>query len=259
MTVGPPTRRVVLLGASNLTRAFATVVETAKAYWGGPLEVLAALGHGRSYGMDSAIFVRRLPGILGCGLWDALADDGRPTAAMMTDIGNDLLYEVPPLVIADWVRRCADRLVERCDSVVMTLLPLANSEEVSELRFSYLRNSAFPGSDLTLAELAGRAAELDAALRTICAERGIATVEHRRDWYGFDPIHIRMRCWASAWQEVLAPWRRGAPAPAVGRVTRRRHLRLRLLPPQQRWICGIPRHAAQPAGPFEDGSTIAVY
>lgn len=61
--------RVVALGASNLTRGFQTVVATARTAWGTDVDVLAALGHGRSYGADSAFLVRRLPGILDSGLW----------------------------------------------------------------------------------------------------------------------------------------------------------------------------------------------
>ena len=45
-----PSRRVILLGASNLTRGISTVVEIAKTKWGSPLDIMSALGHGRSYG-----------------------------------------------------------------------------------------------------------------------------------------------------------------------------------------------------------------
>ncbi len=105
-------RRVVLLGASNLTRGVSTVIETAAAYWGRPLEVFAALGHGRSYGAASSVMGRELPGIVQCGLWEDLRRQGAAaTAALITDVGNDLLYGAPPEVIADWVQQCAERLV----------------------------------------------------------------------------------------------------------------------------------------------------
>ena len=41
-------RRVVLVGASNLTKSIGTVFETAASLWRGPLEVLGAWRHGRS-------------------------------------------------------------------------------------------------------------------------------------------------------------------------------------------------------------------
>ncbi len=42
--------RVVLLGASNLTRGISTAVGTARMILGEPGEYLIAMGHGRSYG-----------------------------------------------------------------------------------------------------------------------------------------------------------------------------------------------------------------
>src|SRR5262249_46912085 len=88
----PAVRRVVLLGASNLTLGIGTVLGSAANVWGSPLEVLAALGHGRSYGRATSVMGRQLPGIRECGLWPALGVDGQlPTAALVTDIGNDVL------------------------------------------------------------------------------------------------------------------------------------------------------------------------
>src|SRR3990172_7889601 len=102
-------RRVILLGASNLTRAISTVVETAWLGIGGPLEILAALGHGRSYGMNSSVLGRVLPGIVPCGLWPALALlPQAPTFALVTDIGNDLGYGVSAGQIMHWVETCLD-------------------------------------------------------------------------------------------------------------------------------------------------------
>jgi hypothetical protein len=68
--------RVVALGASNLTRGFRAVVSTARDTWGPQVEVMAALGHGRSYGAHSRLAFRRLPGILESGLWSEL--ESRP-------------------------------------------------------------------------------------------------------------------------------------------------------------------------------------
>jgi hypothetical protein len=254
-----PPRRVVLLGASNLTRGMSTVFETAGAFCGRPLEIFAALGHGRSYGMYSSLLGRRLPGILSCGLWEGL--DARPpasTAALLTDIGNDLLYEVPPGQVAQWVRECTDRLLARSARVVMTMLPLSNSSGLSEWRFTFLRTCFFPSCQLGLEELLSRASELDELLRRLCAERGIPVIEPRREWYGLDPIHIRLRNWRIAWSEILSQWCDGPPPPVP--VPSLRHwLRLRLLPPEQRWFFGFSQRRAQPAGQLGDGSAVFLY
>src|SRR5262245_4751872 len=190
----------------------ATAIVTAGAYWGQPLEVFAALGHGRSYGSYSSVLGRCLPGILHCGLWPAMAErPPAPTAALLTDIGNDLLFEAPPGLIADWVRACLDRLQAAGARVAMTMLPLGNSTGLSEWRYTFLRNCFFAGCHLSLSELIRRAGVLHGHLRAMCAERRIAAVEQQPDWYGFDPIHIRRRHWRAAWAEIMAPWCDGAP------------------------------------------------
>ncbi len=93
--------RAVLLGASNLTRGISTVVETAQIVCQRPLEILAAAGLGRSYGIDSRVLGRTLPGIVHCGLWNTLSQKRPiPTYALITDIGNDILYSVEVSQIA---------------------------------------------------------------------------------------------------------------------------------------------------------------
>jgi hypothetical protein len=251
--------RAVLLGASNLTRGISTAIATAAAYWGQPLDVFAALGHGRSYGMHSSVLGRRLCGILDCGLWDALAKQpSAPTAALITDIGNDLLFEAPPEQIAEWVDQCLDRLQALGARTVMTMLPLANSVGISEGRYLFLRNCFYAGCHLSLNELLARARILDERLRANCTQRGVAVVEHQRNWYGFDPIHIRRRQWPAAWAEILSAWCNNGPL-EVPRPPRGRELYLRLLAPEQRWFFGIERRKQQPAGRLPGGSTVAIY
>src|SRR5262245_404522 len=96
--------RIVALGASNLTRGFHTIVATARSMTGPDTEVVAALGHGRSYGMASRLLVRTLPGILQSGLWHQLEVlPAAPTRALVTDVGNDVLYGMSADRIVTWV------------------------------------------------------------------------------------------------------------------------------------------------------------
>src|SRR5690606_32522891 len=64
--------RLIALGASNLTRCLPMLLRVAAANAQGPVEVFAALGMGRSYGMRSRLLWRELPGLQDCGLWSAL-------------------------------------------------------------------------------------------------------------------------------------------------------------------------------------------
>jgi hypothetical protein len=47
-----------------------------------------------------------------------------PTAALITDIGNDLFYEASVERIAEWIEQCLSRLAPLCERIVVTQLPL---------------------------------------------------------------------------------------------------------------------------------------
>ena len=147
----PLARRVVLLGASNLVRNIATVVQTACAAWGGPANVLMAAGHGRSYGRASCVFGRTLPGIVECELWQTLArQPAVPTAALVTDVGNDILYGAEESTIALWVEFCLIQLRLAGARIVMTELPLDNLRNLQAWRFRLFRTVLFPQSRFDL-------------------------------------------------------------------------------------------------------------
>ncbi len=253
-----PARRVVLLGASNLTRGISTVVETSAQHWGRPLDVLAALGHGRSYGMDSSVLGRTLPGILQCGLWRVLHE--RPaaeTAALVTDVGNDLFYGAAVEQIAGWVEQCLDRLA-RCEArTIVTRLPICNLPRVRRWQYAIVRSLLFPSCRLSMPELSERALALDERICRIARERNCALLEPRSEWYGFDPIHIKLRHWPNAWRELLAPW--SDVEPRAARASLARWLSLRRCAPELHVRFGVAQRRAQPSGRFVDGTLLSFF
>jgi len=143
-----PVLRAVFLGASNLKRGLPALYGAFRRAAPGPVEVLAACGHGRSYVGWSRIGwgVRALPGIApgdapgspdgaGCGLWRALERLGPlPTVALLTDVGNDLLYGPPVDAILAGVALCIDRLQELGAAVVCTPLRVPTESLVALAR-----------------------------------------------------------------------------------------------------------------------------
>lgn len=253
-------QRVVILGASNVSRGIGTLVGLARAAHPGPLELLVAAGHGRSYGAWSSVLGRSLPGIRECGLWQELA--ARPAGALralVTDIGNDLLYEQPPEWVAEWVKCCLSRLMEQGAEIVLTELPLANLARLSPARFRFFRALFVPRCRLDQVELTRRAIELNERLLRLAAALGIRVITPRVDWYGIDPIHIRYGRRRRAWREVLATW---ASGPSIG-IKRRAALRdavlLRTRAPAERRWGRLEQRRAQPVWRWSDGSTIGFY
>lgn len=257
---GLPARRVVLLGASNLARGIATVVDACHRQWGRPLDCLAALGHGRSYGTRSTVLGRTLPSIQNSRLWSALDErPAAPTAALVTDIGNDLMYEAPVDKIVEWVTACLDQLARHEARIVMTRLPVANIDQVPEWKFRFLRRLMFPLGRLPYATIAARAHELDQRLSELAARRGIAQIEQNTAWYGWDPIHFRYSAWPEVWHRILSGWNETECEEAAGNPPVSRLLYLRSRTPDQRWLFGIEQRGPQPCARLSEGTTLSYY
>lgn len=257
LTPGVDRPRVILLGASNLTRAISTIVETTHRFCGAPLDIYAALGHGRSYGMKTNVLGRSLPGIRQCGLWDSVAEaSSAPCKALVTDIGNDLLYGADPEQITDWIDECLAGLAQQGAEIVLTQLPLQNLRGLSAMRYVILRTALFPLCRHDLATMTRRAQQLDKHTQQLAKKYRAHLVEPRAEWYGIDPIHIKIRHWSSAWQSILAPWNTAArsPSPAVGSLRRWFYLRTRT--PLHRSIFGWSQQHEQPCGTLPNGSVI---
>jgi hypothetical protein len=254
-----PPRRLVLLGASNVTRSISVALASAQQRAGSPLEILAAFGHGRSYGKRMRLLLRELPGIRECALWDELSRrPPLPTAAILTDIGNDLLYDVSPEQIAEWVGDCVERLQRAGARVTLTPLPLCSADRLSPRAYLIARSLLFPFCRIDFATIMQRAHDLDAHIRALARKYDVALVEHRREWYGFDPIHIRRPYWREAWHELFQHWGGDAPTREVS-SSLRRWLYLQTRSEERRWWLGREVRTPQPHGRFEDGTTLALY
>jgi hypothetical protein len=196
---------------------------------------------------------RSLPGIIGSRFWDAWtpSNNTTPPRALLTDIGNDILYGHDAAQILEWVETCVDRLKGLDAEIVMTRLPLASLEKLSRLRFTLARKILFPGCSLALADVRRHADELDAGVIALAAKHSIPLAEPEGRWYGIDPIHIRSRWMESAWQKILRGWFPDTSPPAFRRVGLSRALQAWRWWPAERGRCGRVTETAQPV--FQQG------
>jgi hypothetical protein len=270
----PPRPRAVLLGASNLIHGLPSALAAARrALGGGPIEALAATGHGRSYGAWSRAGLRGLPGILDCGLWPALEREtgGGRTLALLTDVGNDIGYGRAPETVAAWVEECAGRLAAAGARTVVTRLPLATLRRLPAWRFRVVATLLFPGRRLEFGEILRRAEALDRRLVELADRDGLRLAALDAAWYrAYDGIHLRFRwlaaAWAAAFGEAGEDGEPGEPSePASEAPARSATLapgdRLRVLRamPARFTLAGVPFGRAQPATRLSDGSTLSLF
>jgi hypothetical protein len=258
-----PSNRLVLLGASNLTKSIALILHTARATLGmgatESLDVRLAYGHGRSYGINSSILGRTLPGIATCGLWDDLdAASDAPTWALLTDFGNDVMYGVEPETIIDWAESCVVRLHARNATVALTALPLERVRSLRRWEFRVMRRLLFPANRATFEHTMERVERLDALLVDLASRSEITLVRPRRDWYGLDPIHIRHLHRRAAWREIIGAWRPDA-SPPLTRGSLRHTMAIRTTTPQRWWFRGRERGRPQPSRTLSNKTSVAMY
>jgi hypothetical protein len=217
----------------------------------GPLEVLVAAGHGRSYGRWSRVFVRGLPAIRDCGLWAALGRREAPTHALVSDIGNDIAYGATPADLAGWVEACLGRVAGDGARPIVTLLPAASLARLARWQYHAFKTVLFPGRRLPFRLFHARLAEANARLTELAARHGAVVVTPPAEWYGADAIHLAARRRAAAWRTILASW---GPGPDFAAL-----LGCRGLAPAWRTICGVSLRRAQPTSVLPDGTQISLY
>jgi hypothetical protein len=250
---------VVILGASNVARSLPVVVATAQNVLGNRLDILAAIGHGRGYGVTSYVLGRTLPPILECGLWSALQQRASGARfALLTDVGNDLMYGVTPERIAAWVEECVRRLRSDECQLVMTELPLASVLAIGRRRFEFFKKILFARSQITYAQALDFSRDLNQRLLELAQRYAARVVCPSQDWYGWDPIHIRRRRAPSAWRSIMtarAVDSRLANAAASWRL----RWALSFLRPEERTLFGLRQQRAQPAARLSDGTWISLF
>ena len=239
-------RGVVVLGASNVSRGLARLAATVRSRAGTPLELFVAAGHGRGYAVSSRVGLRRLPSILGSGLWRALDREGiAKPYALLTDVGNELLYGLGITAVARGVREAAARLADRGATLAVTGLPLASIERVGRVRYRLLRTLYVPGCLLSLTEIHDASRWLDDELRVIAADTGATFLEQPADWYGLDAIHVKRSRLDDLWASVGDAWKL-PPAGGRARASLTDWATLGSRAAEVRSLARIPRLTRQP-------------
>ncbi len=201
--------RAVILGASNLSLGYPIVCRHLVESSDKPLEIFSACGHGRSYGKWSQFLYRGIPGIIQCELWNQLKieqDKKRASSirALLTDVGNDLVYGKSVSQILEWLRICLDQLQEHEADIIVTELPVEPLMKLSRFRYELTRRLFFGGKSLCWDEMQSRILLLNEELIQITNEYQIRLIKPNSKWYGFDPIHIKKSQRLTAWKEILS-------------------------------------------------------
>ncbi len=219
-------KTVVLLGASNLWNSLPWAVAHCQS-----LEVeqlLVACGPGRSFATRAGTPVASFPGILQCELFDVLEGEGE-ASALITDIGNDLIYAQTPRLLAGWISEVLDRLQSLGVTCRLTELPLTSIERLPPWFYYLFRGLYYPGSKVTHEEMMERLQELNQMLLSLCRRRQVELLPALPQWYSLDRFHLSPWKFEAVWSQWL------------GGRSNRPCWRAYLFEPRRYWFFGRPR------------------
>ncbi|MDA1013481.1 MAG: hypothetical protein O3A00_03385 [Planctomycetota bacterium] len=249
---------VVLLGASNVSISMRRILGLLQAGLTGTIDVWAACGFGRSYGIESKFLANRYTGITKCEMWEPLlATKPDRCVAMITDVGNDLLYGVDVDTIIEWAEWCLQKLAGLKTEVVISLPPIERVEQLSPWQFAIAQRILYPSGRgrLKHATVMTQVRQLTAEIGKLAERHGAQVVAPRLEWYGVDPIHIRRSRRTEAYSAMFSRWSCWSPPEEIGTAGDRKIGRLR---PYEFRRFGRLKRTPQPVH-ADDGFRISMY
>ncbi|MBE0556845.1 MAG: hypothetical protein IH628_06390 [Proteobacteria bacterium] len=199
---------------------------------------------------------RSLPGILESGIWRELESHPEVrTRALVTDVGNDILYSFSSAQILAWVEEAIVRLQRFSKEIILTDLPLESIRRLSRTKFLAFRSILVPSCRLSLDQVLETSEKVNAGLAALATAHGIRFFRLNPTWYGFDPIHIRPMSWRTAWQEIL-----GCDVAETGDGSSwSEGWKLYLLPPERQRVFGFERFNDQSGVALPLGARVWLY
>jgi hypothetical protein len=229
----------------------------------------AARGCGRSYGLDAGVFGFSTPGHSRSGLFEAVEKEARSREktevfALLTDVGNDILYGPGVERIAAWVEEIAGRLLRLGARIGVTSLPVASVEAIPAWKYRLLRPLYYPFHPMRQEEATRQVRQLQERIEHLGEEKGIKVLPVERSWYRFDHFHLRRsarRHVFSTWLDQLLEQQGGSAPPATAGAPRLSpsRLALRYHLPAEYFLFRRPRRRPQLGMELAPGARLYSY
>jgi hypothetical protein len=186
---------VVMVGASNLTISLPVAIKLIMDFIEGPKSIFVAHGPGRSYLKRAGLPMFRFQGISICPLFDNLETATNNIAqakiyALVTDIGDDLLYNQKPKNIAKGVEKVLNRLNNLGAEIAVTPPPMVSINNLSQKRYYFLRSFYYPFCHISYSEIMVNVSLLTNLINELCFKYKVKLLNQNPNWYGFDRIHL---------------------------------------------------------------------
>lgn len=196
---------LVLLGASNLSRGcFAFARHMKVCLYPRKVEVLIASGPGRAYCVSGGLLNITYPPIQSSDIFNVAQrkrESGYRVVALVTDIGNDIMYGVSADQVIEVVQQMFDKLQSMDAEIFYNTLPVAFEKGVHPIWFYILRSVLLPFSRVSYDEAVSGIIAVNDFIRQCDLKQG-HLIQGMDRYLGFDEIHYGWLRAHSAWSHV---------------------------------------------------------
>lgn len=196
---------LVLLGASNLSLGwFALARHMQACLHPRPMEFMVAAGPGRAYRASGGLLNIVYPPVQSSEIFEAArrkSESGYRVIALVTDIGNDIMYGVSAEQLIGTIQQVFDQLRSVHADIFFTTLPAAFERGIHPIRFYILRTLLLPASRVSYDEAMAAIIQVNQYLREAASQEGHLIPDVDR-FLGFDEIHYGWLRAQHAWSHI---------------------------------------------------------
>ena len=163
-----------------------------------------AMGPGRGYVSRGGILNAIYSPILNCGIFEAVRKKRRENhqvVALITDIGNDIMYDVSPEKIIGGLQALFNALDEFEAKIFITPIPVDLENDISEFHFQMIRQVYFPKSSVKYFQASNNIKAINKFILQSSNQK-MTVINDMKPFCGIDKIHYSIFKSQSAWSHI---------------------------------------------------------
>lgn len=194
----------VFLGASNLARGHYALANCLKrSLYPRPVQFLFAHGPGRGYLAWGGFLRKVYSPIRSSGIFSAARANKCQVVALLTDIGNDIMYNVSPWDITACLEKIITQLQEFNAIILTTPIPSSLENKLNQFSFFCLRSILYPRSKVRYKEAVEGMRQINKFLKNSVSEN-LHLFSGLEEFSGSDRIHYSLWRGHLAWSRIAA-------------------------------------------------------
>ena len=196
---------IILLGASNLARGHYSLTRCIKRNLGSrPVAFFNALGPGRAYCAFGGVVGVTYPPIGSSQIFSEVkgqSQEARRKIALITDLGNDIMYGVQAEKIIAEIRAILERLENMDADALITPIPATLIPQLTPSAFGFLKAVFFPRSKVNRIEAIAAIKKINLVINEGLGSR-VTVINGLDNFMGWDKIHYGSFHFGEVWSRI---------------------------------------------------------